>query len=530
MKTLVGTGSLIRLILRRDRLILLIWMVALAALTVGVAAALPKTYPTFEARQAFANETTNNPTEIIMIGPVFDSSIGGITAWRTRGWGLLGLGLASLLTVIRHTRTEEESGRRELLGSTVVGRHAALSASLIVTLAANLVVAALIACGLIGLGLPPAGSIALGLSFAAAGWIFAALAGVAAQLTTSAGSARGIAGAFLALFYVLRALGDVRGAFWLVWVSPFSWAENVHPFAHESWGFFVPMLGLIIILIAVAYVLASRRDLGAGLLPSRLASATASPGLRNAPALAWRLHRGALLIWVIAFAGFGAALGGVAQSATEQLNASSQLNALIANIGNNARPVDGFFALIIYLLTQALSVYAIQTTLRLRSEEMEAHADLVLATPVSRVQWVTSHLLLALAGPAVVLGALGLAMGLVYGLSTGDVAYELPRLLLATLVRLPSIWVLVGITMALYGFWPRVAGYLSWIVLASFLVLELPVELHLANSLALIISPFIYAPRLPAAQLSIAPLVGLICVAAILTVAGLFGFQRRDVG
>jgi hypothetical protein len=32
------------------------------------------------------------------------------------------VGLISLLTVIRHTRVEEETGRRELLGSAVVGR------------------------------------------------------------------------------------------------------------------------------------------------------------------------------------------------------------------------------------------------------------------------------------------------------------------------------------------------------------------------------------------------------------------------
>ena len=39
------------------------------------------------------------------------------------------VGLGSMLFVVHHTRTEEEAGRFELLGSTVVGRNAALSAS-----------------------------------------------------------------------------------------------------------------------------------------------------------------------------------------------------------------------------------------------------------------------------------------------------------------------------------------------------------------------------------------------------------------
>ena len=40
--------------------------------------------------------------------------------------GLLALiaALVSVLTVVRHTRTEEEAGRRELLGATVLGRYA----------------------------------------------------------------------------------------------------------------------------------------------------------------------------------------------------------------------------------------------------------------------------------------------------------------------------------------------------------------------------------------------------------------------
>lgn len=355
MNALVGTGALIRLILRRDRLVLLIWIVAMALVVIGVADSLPSTYPTAQARQAFAAETTGNPTEVMMIGPVFDSSFGGLTAWRVRGWGALGIGLAGLLTIIRHTRTEEESGRRELLGSTVVGRHAPLSAALIVVLGANLLLAALIAGGLIGLGLPISGSIALGLSIAAAGWMLAAVAAVAAQLTQSAGTARSIAGALLGLFYLMRAIGDAGGLSWLSWLSPFGWTESVRPFADERWWPFALVLGLIVVLVAEAYALSSQRELGAGLLPPRPGPATASPGLRNPLALAWRLHWGTLLAWTVGAAGFGAALGGVAQSASDQLNASAQLHNLIARMGSNMRPVDGFFALIIYLLGQVIS-------------------------------------------------------------------------------------------------------------------------------------------------------------------------------
>ncbi len=49
--------------------------------------------------------------------------------------------------MIRHTCTEEQAGWRELLGATVVGRQAPLTAALLVALGANLAIGALIRAG-----------------------------------------------------------------------------------------------------------------------------------------------------------------------------------------------------------------------------------------------------------------------------------------------------------------------------------------------------------------------------------------------
>src|SRR6266545_4865479 len=208
-------------------------------------------------------------------------------------------GRASLLTVIRHTRSDEEAGRRELLGSTVVGRNAPLTAALLVTLAADLVLGAVLAAGMVGLGLPATGSVAYGLSVAAAGWMFAAVGAVAAQLTDGAGGARGLALGTLGLAYLLRAAGDTSGSDgglgWLSWLSPIGWTQQTRAYADERWWVFVLVLASVVVLAAAAYAVLARRDVGAGVLPARLGPATAAPGLRSPLALAWRLHRGSLL-------------------------------------------------------------------------------------------------------------------------------------------------------------------------------------------------------------------------------------------
>ena len=120
--------------------------------------------------------------------------------------------------------------------------------------------------------------------------------------------------------------------------------------------------------------------------------------------------------------------------------------------------------------------------------------------------------------------------GLVYGWNTGNVGNALPSLLAASLVRLPAVWVMAGIAAALYGLLPRFAAPVTWSVLAVFLLLELAVDMKQVSPSVLNISPFAVTPGLPVAELTIAPLIWLVGVATVLTVAGLVGFRRRDVG
>jgi ABC-2 type transport system permease protein len=117
VNALAGTGALVRLLLRRDRIVLPIWVVALALLPVAIANTMADLYPTAADRQSYIDIVTANPTFLALYGHAFGHSLGAITAWRLGGTVLF-VGLASLLTVVRHTRAEEETGRRELLGAT----------------------------------------------------------------------------------------------------------------------------------------------------------------------------------------------------------------------------------------------------------------------------------------------------------------------------------------------------------------------------------------------------------------------------
>lgn len=533
MSALVGTGGLIRLILRRDRFLLPAWIVIPGLLPLLYASATDELYPTAEGLREYYASIVNNPSMMSTIGPVFDANLGALTTWRA---GLLGIfvGVFSLLTVIRHTRAEEDAGRRELVGSTVVSRQAPLLAALVVTCAANLVMGAIVTLGLIGYGLPTTGSVALGLSMAAAGWMFTAVGGVAAQLTEGAGAARGIAFAFLGGAFALRAVGDAGGVSgdteWLSWLSPLGWVHRVEPFAGERWWAFGLMAGFFVVLAAVAAALLGRRDVGAGIMPPRLGRAEATGSFGSSFALAWRLHRGLLLGWTVGFAALGLVVGGATQSLDQLVEGSSQLATMLTRLGGVAALRDTYISVTMGMLALAATGYGIQAALRMRAEETAMRVEPVLATAVPRLHWLASHLVFALVGPAVTLAMLGLCTGLVTGAAAGDVAGEAPRVLAGALVQLPAVWVITGIAVALFGLLPRLAAGVSWGALLVCVLLSFVGPLLQLDQQVLDVSPFAHVPKVPGGDVSASPLLWLSAIALALVVAGLGGFRRRDIG
>jgi len=527
---ITGTWPLIRLALRRDRIRLPIWLVLLVLIPSVTPPSFAALFPTDAARASYAAGLAANPALVSIQGPIYGTDLGALSAARVLTITAVLVALLSVLTVIRHTRAEEEAGRRELLGATVVGRHAGLAAALTIVVGCDVLVAAGVTAGFVGAGLPFAGSVAAGLALASAGVVFAAVAAVAAQLTESARAATGIGLAALGATYVLRAAGDTGSAPWLSWVSPLGWPALVRPFTGERWWVLALAVAVAVALGAVAFALSARRDLAAGVLPARLGPAAASPALGGPLALAWRLQRGGLLGWTAGFVLAGAAFGGVAQGIEALLESSPDTIELLRQLAGGGDLVDVFLAAEFGILGLLASAFAITATLRLRSEETDGRAEVVLSTAVGRVRWASSHLLVALLGPTLALLGAGVAAGLVRGVAVGDVAGQVPRLVGGALAQVPAVWVLAGLALALFGVLPQwVVG--AWGVLVTFLLFGQFGRLLQLPQWVLNLSPFTHLPRtLDGGAIAVAPLLWLLVVAAALVTVGLVGFRRRDVG
>ena len=444
--------------------------------------------------------------------------------------------------VIRHTRADEEAGRSELVGSAAVGRLAGLTAALGVAAAANAVLTVLLLAALLYLGLPAAGSAVFALVITTCGLAFAAVAAVAAQLCASARAARGTAIGVLGAAYLLRAVGDAAsagGPGWLTWLSPLGWTELARPYTQDRWWVLALPLALTAAATAAAYALTMLRDHGAGLLPDRPGRATAPRWLRGTRwlptlGLAWQQQRGTLVSWMSGFALTFAASGAAAKGVGSLLGGSTQLRQAFTRLGGQAGITDAYLAAIMSLAGLAAAGYATSAVLRLRAEESAERAEPLLATAAGRIRWGLSHIVVAVAGTALLLAVAGVAAGLGYGLRTGAAGPEVARLLGAALVQLPASLAVAGAAVALFGLAPRACVAGAWSVLGAVVVIALFGQILRLSGWVTGISPFTHVPKLPGAAVTMAgaglPLLWLSLAALALAAAGLAGLRRRDIG
>lgn len=527
MNELTGTATLTRFLLRRDRVRLLVWVLGVVLLVVTTAASVDGLYPTQADLDEAAAATEDNPAAIAFNGPAqaLDTR-GGQVAFQVGAFGLVVVALMSVFTVGRATRAEEEAGRTELVRAMPVGPHAPTAAALLVVTGMNVVVGALVTLGLLSLDLPVAGSVVFGLSFCALGLVFAGAATVAAQVTENTRVVYGLCGTVLGAAFALRAVGDI-GDGTLSWLSPVGWAQKTRPYAGERWWPLLILAACSIGLVAVAGALAAGRDLGGGLVPPRPGRVAGAASLGRPLGLALRLQRGGVIGWSAGLFLVGVAYGSVANDVEDFVGDNEAMEEMIARTGG-ASLTDSYLATSLLMLALLGAGCAISSAVRLRSEETALRAEPILATHVSRRRWVASHLAVAAAGSVAVLVAGGLGAGLAYGIAIGDLG-QVPRLVGAALVYAPALWLLVGLTLALFGLVPR-AVLVTWAALVVSFVIGLLGDVFNFPAWVVDVSPFEHVPQVPAADLTLVPLAVLAAGAAALTSVGLVAFRQRDVG
>lgn len=524
---LAGTGTLLALNLRRDRVLLPVWILSLAAMAAVSVRATIDLYGETAALRTAAQAINSSPAIIALYGPIADeSSMGAVAVFKLVLLGGLFVALLTATVVRRHTRADEETGRAELLGGTSVGRHAALTAAVAEGLAAALLVGILTALGNTAAGVAASGSWAFGLAWAGIGGVGVALAAVTAQLASSARAAAGMTAAALGVAYLVRAIGDVSVG-WLTWLSPFGWISLTHAYAGDRWLVLLLPVAFTAVGVALAFWLRSLRDLGSGLVAARPGRGAAPAWLASYPALVWRLGRSAFGWWMLGLLAIGALLGGVAPGVDQMLD-SPQARAMMERLGGRGGLQDIFLAAEVSMMAAVVSAFAISGVGRSAAEESEGRAELTLSTPVSRgrAYWTAAAMVVGQA--AALLVGFGIALATAFGAQERGVVAAGRAILPAALSQLAAVAVLIGLALMVWGWWPR-RMFLAWAGLVAALVMGQLGELLYLPDAIIDLSPFGHLAKMPAEPFDGAAFAALAGVGALLAAAGWWGYRRRDL-
>ncbi|HLR03536.1 MAG TPA: tetronasin resistance protein [Virgibacillus sp.] len=518
--------------LKRDWLKAAIWIIGLGIFSAGFVPAFKE----ITKGQGLVGmyETLQNPAMIAMVGPTpvdtaIDYTLGAMyTHEMLLFCGLFAM-ILSVLHVVGHTRKEEDLGLTELVRSFRVGRQSNSLATMLEVVFINMLLALLIAGVMMSFAadtISVEGSLLFGASIGVAGVIGAVLALVTAQIMPSSGGATGLALGIIGLLYIIRAGTDVSNTSFSM-INPLGWTYLTYPFTDNDWMPLIIALVFIVVLMVMAFSLEGSRDMGAGYLPQREGRKNAKPSLLSVRGFLFRINKGVILAWLIAFAIMGAAYGSIYGDMQTFMEGNDMMKEMFMQSGYSIEEsATGTLMIIMIVLVSILPIVLVN---KLFSEESRLHLSQIYATKVTRAKlyW-TSIGLAVLAGLVGILLASGGLGGTAVVVMSGSSTMDLFDFLAAGFNLLPTVLFFTGLAALALGWAPK-QGKIVYIYLAySFLLTYFEGILDLPEwfSKTAIQS---WMPNLPMDDFDLIIFMAIIAISIVLMLVGYIGYKRRDL-
>lgn len=461
-KDFIGTSNLFRLALKRDRIKLPIWILAISLLAFLMTAA-NGTLSSDEMIQ-MAQTAIDNPGMRLMVAPtaieILDH-LGAFILFRMSFILAIVLALMNSQLIIRHTRQNEETGRSELIASTVTGKRAPLTAALSLAVMTNLCITLGLGLGFLANGFETSGSFVAAISYGLYGMLFASIAAVTSELSSSSKGANSMATLMLAAAFLINGSGNAIdfGEHALTWFSPIGWVQHVRPYDLNR---LFPLLLLLLasfIFMMIANGIIKRRDVGTGVLPARMGRADAKAWYIKPFGFAIKLQRPLFIGWLIPIFLFGIIFGAAGQGYGDTLQDSDLLKDVLQGIQNS------FIYMMIGVMSMIVCFYTLQSLLRSRYEEVKGYTEGILATPTKKSTYLISHMSCSLFGSVLLVLAFVSALML----SVGDVDSFAPFVKYA-LQNASAIILIFGISTFFHGISAKFSHLISWLIVGIFVI------------------------------------------------------------
>jgi len=562
-KLFANTGTLVKFIFRRERISTTVWIICILLLTLAVAWEFPNLFGTDEER-IMMSQTMNNPAMVAMLGPNYGSdnyTNGAMMSNMMLLFTIVAIAVMNIFLVVKHTRRDEEERRVEVVRSLPVGRLSNLSATMIVAVIINILLALLIGLGLYAMQIEDIelyGSILYGVSCAVSGLLFAAVTAVFCQLASNSRGAIGYSFMFLGVTYLIKCAE--AGHDIIVYLSPLSFILKTEAYVRNIWWPVSVLLGISILIAAIAFRLNLRRDLGEGIIPAKPGRKNAKKSLLSSFGLSKKLTRNMFIAWFVTMLLFGMSYGSIFgdfgafmesnDMFRNMLNVTNEellLNKDIADLTEEELAIYQellakqdetsksmlfsielrFVTLLMSIMTILAAVPTLMMLLKTRSEEKKGYNEHLISRTVSRTKLLSCYFIHSIVTSvlmvfAVILGIWSAAYAVM------DEPFSFLEVFQSGMIYLPAIWFMVGIGLLLMAYLPRLTGivwgYLGYSIFAVYLgkLLQLPEWITK-------LTPFGYVPQIPIDDMNWNNTIILSVIALLFIIVGFIQYKKRDM-
>ena len=125
-------SGVLRLVLfqaRRDRVTLPVWILGTTLLSFATSTAVATQFGDEASQVAILTLAASNPAFLFLRGLPDGTGVGAVVFFQGYAYTAVLAGLMSTFLVVRHTRSDEEPGRADLLGAVPLPRAASLVAT-----------------------------------------------------------------------------------------------------------------------------------------------------------------------------------------------------------------------------------------------------------------------------------------------------------------------------------------------------------------------------------------------------------------
>lgn len=453
----------------------------LAGLMMGAqGAAYAAAYPDQHSRDAIVASLKSAPGIGFMAGEIANAGAPDSYAiYKSIAVMTLITGVWGLMVTTRLLRGQEEDGQLEQI---TAGRTTKLSASahLLIGFGYSFLLAFVIAWILIAaLGTDPQVKLSASGAFymTAASLLPAIFFGALGVLTSQLAVTRGRAMAYtlvplLILFAIRGAANSITDWDWLKQWTPFGWSDLINAVLDPHPGWIVPTVVFGISFTALGLYFAKNRDLGASILPQSQHARSRFYLLRSPAQLTLRQSIGSFSWWLIGTLAFTGMLAAIAETGTKILEDSPAAAEVFSKLGNTHSDLvitflsfGGLFTTIILLVMAAVYLGSI------RRDEAKGYLDNMLVQPVTRYSWLTWRLVV-ITGMAIVITLL--AGYLTWQFTANqNIALDFWTVTQNMLVLVGPVVLLLGIGTLFYGFLPRFAAPIMYVVIIWTFVVDI---------------------------------------------------------